>query len=146
MTNQEHFEKLKSMYLKAPINQDVFVGSEMKIENELCEIHYPIDKKLFHAGGGLHGAIYFKLLDDSAYFAAATQVRDTFLLTKSYEIQFLRPITEGEVVATGRFVSQDGRELIAKSVLTVDGKIVGKGSGVFAYSKMPLSEEVGYSS
>jgi uncharacterized protein (TIGR00369 family) len=144
MTDEDHFEKLKSMYTVAPINQDVFVGSEMKIENEYCQISYPIDKKLFHAGGGLHGAIYFKLLDDSAYFAAATTNRDVFLLTKSYEIQFLRPITGGEVVATGRFVSREGRELVAKSVLTVDGKIVGKGSGVFAYSKMPLDATVGY--
>lgn len=144
MTNEEHYRKLEGMYNRAPVNRSFFVDSKMEISAGKALIRQEVNPDLFHAGGGLHGAIYFKMLDDAAYFAAATTIRDTFLVTKSYEIHFLRPINGGELVATGRFISQEGRELKAKSVLTVNGKIVGKGSGIFVSSRRALDEAVGY--
>jgi len=103
--------------------------------------------EFYHAAMSLHGAIYFKLLDDAAYFAAASREEEFFLLTKSYQIQFKRPVTGGELRARGELVSSEGTEWIAKSELINEhGKQVAAGEGVFVKSRLLLKDQLGYSS
>ncbi len=46
-------------------------------------------------------SVYFKALDDAAFFAANSVVEDVFVLTTNFNIQLLRTVTEGTLIATG---------------------------------------------
>ena len=140
-----HFQKLINMYQKAPIQQ-LYPETVMEIkETGHAEITMPVDSSHFHAAGALHGSVYFRLLDDSSFFAANSMVQDVFVLTAQYNTQFLRPCSGGELKAVGNVVSMSRQSIVAESIL-YDSKqrIIGKGSGIFLKSSIPLNSEIGY--
>ncbi len=139
----EHFRKLERMYLGAPTNE--YFKPEIRIEHETCEIRLKAREDFFHAAHAVHGAVYFKTLDDSTFFAANSVVEDVFVLTASFEISFLKPISEGELIATAKLISNEGRVLEAHGeVKNSEGEIIATGKGVFMKSQKPLNEELGY--
>ncbi len=98
-----------------------------------------------HAAQAVHGSVYFRLLDDAAFFAADSQVTDVLVLTVSFTVHFVRPVTSGELRAVGRTLHQGGRLLLAESQLfDAGGRLLGQGSGVFARSAIRLDAAVGY--
>lgn len=102
-----------------------------------------VKKDYFHGAEALHGAVYFKMLDDAAYFACATLVDDFFLVTKSYEIEFIRPVPGGVLTAIGKVLESDAEGFIAESeIINEQGKLVGRGSGAFVKSRKKLSDLV----
>ncbi|MCP4460208.1 MAG: PaaI family thioesterase [Cytophagales bacterium] len=141
----EHFEKLQRIYLKANINTQNFDTTECKIEARKSTISLTIFEKYFHALGAIHGSVYFKLLDDSAFFAINSIVKKVFVLTTSFNTNIVRPVSSGEITAIGkvRFVSKN--LFIAESTLfNEDGKEIVFGTGHFAKSKVELTKEIGY--
>jgi len=105
----------------------------------------PVRPNLFHAANAVHGAVYFKLLDDAAFFAANSLVDDVFVLTVSFNTYFTRPISEGEMKATGRVVHRSRRLLIAEADLVdSNNREIGRGSGTFMRSNIALSSVPGY--
>ena len=48
----------------------------------------PIKEDYFHALNAIHGSVYFKMLDDAAFFAAQSVVEDYMLLTANFNISF----------------------------------------------------------
>ena len=98
-----------------------------------------------HAGGAIHGAVYFKALDDATFFAVQSLVTDCFVLTSSFQLYFLRPVSDGEVLARGQVVSRSKRLYVAEGVLFDSrGKEVARGSGTFMPSSLQLGPELGY--
>lgn len=143
MDRDEHHRKLERMYLKHNLNE-VF-NAQAKISNEEAEIIIPIGEHLFHAANATHGAVYFKALDDVAYFAANSIVEDVFLLTTSFTIYLTKPITEGKITAKGKLVNSSKRQYIAEGILyNSEGEEIGRGSGVYVPSKIKLAENLGY--
>ncbi|MEQ8626228.1 PaaI family thioesterase [Ekhidna sp.] len=143
--NKAHFEKLERMYLSANVNIELFDTTTAHITKGKAEIGLKVESKYFHALNAMHGSVYFKLLDDAAFFAVNSVVEDAFVLTKSFEIHFKRPVTEGKILAKGELISSDGEAFIAKSELVNEtGKVVGYGRGVFVKSKVALTSEIGY--
>lgn len=139
-----HFANLERMFHLAPI-QELLSGAEMNVEKEKATYKLNISEAYFHAANALHGAVYFKLLDDSAYFAAASIEETYFLLTKSYTIHFRRPVEVDKLIAIGEVVSQQDGEIICRSHITnLAGKLVAEGEGVFVRSKKLLAEQPGY--
>jgi acyl-coenzyme A thioesterase PaaI-like protein len=68
-----------------------------------------------------------------------------FVLTVSYNVYFTRPVSRGALSAKGKIVQFSKRLLIAESViLDSDGNEVGRGSGTFMCSNIPLTEGIGY--
>jgi len=134
----EHFKRLIEMYYAAPIH-NFYEGIEMKLEKQSAEISLPIDERYFHAAMSAHGSVYFKLLDDAAYFASQTEIEDFFIVTTSFNIQLLRPINKGIITAVGQseFIS---KQLIAASSKLYDekGRLCGTGKGQFLKSKLSL--------
>lgn len=135
-----HFQRLMRLYDKAPIH-DFYKGITILVEDKKTTISLPIDSRYFHGGMAVHGSVYFKLLDDAAYFACQTQIHDYFILTTNFNINLRRPITSGIITATGEFESMNDSIIIGKSTLTDEhGKICGTGVGEFMKSKTCLED------
>tara|TARA_B100000524_G_scaffold100249_1_gene48098 strand:+ start:1515 stop:1952 length:438 start_codon:yes stop_codon:yes gene_type:complete len=140
-----HYRKLEKMYLGANVNTKIFDTTTCKIEAEKATITLEICENYFHALGAIHGAVYFKMLDDAAYFAVSSFVKDCFMLTSSFNINILRPVSKGKLTAVGTIRYKSSNLFTADAKLyNQEGKEVAFGTGNFARSKMPLSEEVGY--
>jgi uncharacterized protein (TIGR00369 family) len=142
MKNQ-HFINLENMYRNAPTN--LYYAPEIKIGKGFAEVCISIKTDFFHTGGAIHGSVYFKALDDSAYFAANSLETSYMLLTTSYTINFLRPVSSGSIKAIGEVVQVGKTVFFAESTLYNEkGKICAKGSGSFVKSGIKLSKDVGY--
>lgn len=141
----EHFEKLRRMYLKANVNTKLFDTTECAIESEKATISLTISDKYFHALGAIHGSVYFKLLDDAAFFAVNSIVEDVFVLTTSFNINIIRPVNKGKITAIGSVRFKSRNIYVAESTLfNQEGKEVAFGTGNFAKSKVRLAKEIGY--
>ena len=143
MSNEQHYRKLERMYLSAPINEHYEPTMHVSVGH--AEVTIPVRPHLFHAAGAVHGALYFKLLDDAAFFAANSLVEDVFVLTVSFNVYFTRPISEGTMKAIGQVVHHSRRLLIAEAELVDSGgREIGRGSGTFMRSNIALSSVPGY--
>ncbi len=143
--NQEHFTKLERMYLSANINTKIFDSTTCKISQERSEIGLKVVDKYFHALGAIHGSVYFKLLDDAAFFAVNSIIEDVFVLTTSFHINLLRPAHRGIIRATGEVKFKSKELFVAQSALyNQEGQQIAIGTGNFAKSKIKLSAEIGY--
>ncbi len=139
----DHFRKLENMYAGARINQ--FFRPRLSVQQGRTELRLTVRPDFFHAAGAVHGSVYFKAMDDSAFFAASSLVDDVFVLTTSFNVHLLRPIAAGEMIARGTVVNQARSVILAESVLEDgDGHQLGRGIGTFVRSRMPLTEEIGY--
>lgn len=139
-----HWRALESLYASAPINQ--LFRSQLTIPGEgQARITFDIDPAHFHAAGAAHGTIYFKMLDDAAFYAANTLVSDRFLLTTAFNLHFTAPVKGGRVVAEGKWISGRRRVYVAEARLVDgDGEEIGRGTGTFMKSRIPLSGLPGY--
>src|SRR5689334_4983624 len=144
MTNRdEHYRRLERMYLAAPANE--YFRPEIRIGEGTAEVRIAVRTDFFHAASAVHGSVYFKLLDDATFFAASSLVEDVFVLTASFNIYFLRPVSTGVMTAKGRVVSRSSRLLIGEGIITDDdGKEVARGSGTFMPGRAKLDERLGY--
>lgn len=133
---------LKRMYESAPINQ--FFRPTIHIEGGSATVRMLVRPDMHHAAHAAHGAIYFKALDDAAFFAVQSLLTDVFALTSTFQVHLLAPVTDGEMVATGKVVHESKRLFVAESVIEVTGKIVARGNGTFMRSAIRLDEKVGY--
>lgn len=141
---EAHFRALERLYASAPIN-NLFRSRLTVLEAGHARIEFDIDPSLFHAAGAAHGTVYFKMLDDAAFYAANSLVTDVFMLTTAFNIYLTRPVHEGPLVAIGRWISGHRRVLIAESSLVdASGEEVGRGTGSFMRSRIPLASLEGY--
>lgn len=139
-----HFRALEALYASAPVNR--LFPSRLEIPGEgRARIRFTIDERVYHAAGAAHGTIYFKMLDDAAFYAANSLVSDRFLLTTGFNLHFTKPLRGGEVVAEGRWISGRRRVFIAEAhLIDEDGDEVGRGTGTFMRSHIALSGLPGY--
>ncbi|AXG69110.1 thioesterase superfamily protein [Kordia sp. SMS9] len=141
----EHYRKLERMYLSANMNTQIYHTTEIAIDDETATISMTIDPKYFHALGAIHGSVYFKLLDDAAFFAVNSVVKDAFVLTTSFNINITRPVNSGKITATGTVKFKSRNLFVAESTLVDEkGREIAFGTGNFTKSKITLSEEIGY--
>ena len=141
----QHYRKLERMYLSAPVNSTVYNGITITISHEKAELSLKIESKFFHAAHAIHGSVYFKMLDDAAFFAVNSIVQDVFVYTVSFNTQLLRPASTGIIRSIGELKFKSTNLFIADSSLfDENNKLIGRGSGNFMRSKIELSEKIGY--
>lgn len=141
-----HFRALESLYRSAPIN-DLFRSSIEIPEEGVARIRFTVDEGVYHAAGAAHGTLYFKMLDDVAFYACNSIVTDRFLLTTAFNLLFTRPLRAGEATAEGRWASGRRRMLVGDARLVDSaGDEVARGTGTFMRSRMALSSLPGYRS
>jgi uncharacterized protein (TIGR00369 family) len=124
-----HWRRLERMYADAPITR--WFGSTLAI----------VKPEFFHGAGAVHGSVYFRALDDAAFFAVSARVMDVFILTASFHIDLVRPVSAGVPHAEGRVVHSSSRLHLAEATLTGDdGKLLARGHGSFMRSEMRLAD------
>ncbi len=139
-----HFRGLESLYGAAPINA-LFRSTLEIVEAGFARIRFDIDQSLFHAAGAAHGTLYFKMMDDAAFYACNSMVSDRFLLTTAFNLNFTRPLKSGPVVAEGRWASGRRRVLVGDArLIDAAGEEAARGTGTFMRSHIPLSSLPGY--
>ena len=139
-----HFRALESLYEAAAINR-AFDSRLAIVEPGVARISFTIEERHFHAAGAAHGTVYFKMLDDAAFYAANSLVSDRFLLTTQFNLLLTRPLRAGPVVAEGRWISGTRRVLIGDArLLDADGQEAARGTGTFMRSRIPLADLPGY--
>jgi acyl-coenzyme A thioesterase PaaI-like protein len=131
------------MYLAGSINE--FYRPRIVVAHRRAEIEIDVTEALFHAGHAVHGSVYFKMLDDAAWFAVNSVLEDCFVLTKTFTVELLRPIRAGTIRSEGKIVSGEDREFVATSVaFDGEGREVGRGQGVFVKGRGRLADAAGY--
>lgn len=139
-----HHRALERLYASAPVNA-LFASTLQILGEGRSRLVFDIAENVYHAAGAAHGTIYFKMLDDAAFYAANTLATDRFLLTTSFNLHFTKPVKVGQVVAEGHWVSGKRRVFVAESRLVdSEGDEIGRGTGTFMRSRIALSSLPGY--
>ncbi len=143
MSKDPHFLALENLYLAAPVTE--LYHPTVEISDSEATIEIEVSEQFFHSAGALHGSVYFKLLDDAAFFAANSLEKEVFVLTTSFTTYLTRPVSSGRIRSVGRLVNRNRSQFIAEAVLyDSEENEIGRGSGIFVRSKLLLKELPGY--
>lgn len=135
---KDHFRKLENMYHSAPVNQ--FYSPRLSVAQGNSTLTMEVCEEFFHAAGALHGSVYFKALDDAAFFAVNSLVPEHFVVTVSFNIYLLRPVQSGTLRSEGTVTSETKSLFVADAALYLnDDRVVARGSGSFMRSRVPLN-------
>jgi len=144
MGAEAHFRALEGLYRSAPVNR-LFESRIAIPEAGRSEIIFTVDPQTFHAAEAAHGTLYFKMLDDAAFYAANSLVTDRFLLTTAFNLHFTKPLRAGEARAEGRWISGKRRVFVAEArIVDSEGEECARGTGTFLRSHIGLSALSGY--
>ena len=134
---EEHFRKLERMYAAAPVNE--YFRPQIVVTDGQAEVTMPVRREFFHAANAIHGAVYFKAMDDAAFFAVQSVVTDVFIVTVTFNVYFTRPVSDGLLRGVGRVVHRSRQLFVAEAEVFNGDHVVGRGSGSFMRSTIPLS-------
>lgn len=145
MNQDNHFRCLERMYAAAPINE--FFLPTLTISEGEAVIEIALSEKFHHAADAVHGSVYFKMLDDAAFFAANSLEHEVFVLTTSFTTYLTRPVSSGKMKSVGKVVNMNKSQFIAEAVVYDENdKEIGRGNGIFVRSKQLLADIKGYGS
>jgi uncharacterized protein (TIGR00369 family) len=131
------------MYSRATVNK--LYSPTLQVSQGEAEVRMAVSERFFHSAGAIHGSVFFKVLDDAAFFAASTLEPKFFVLTKSFTTYISRPVSSGELRAVGRVVNQTSSEFVVEAVAYgSDEREVARGWGFVVRSKIPLIEVEDY--
>ncbi len=136
MEREQHLQYLKQMYRAAPINE--FYRPTMELAQGRSTIAIETNDSMYHTFGFVHGSVYFKMLDDAAYFAAHTLEKEYFLLTADFRTDFIRPFQSGSIVCEGSVEHVGRKDILARAVLRANDKVLATGTGRFSRSNWTL--------
>lgn len=141
---EAHLRALEALYASAPVN-GLFASTLSLPEAGRSEIRFTVAPDSYHAAGAAHGTLYFKMLDDAAFYAANGLVSDRFLLTTAFNLHFTKPMRGGDARAEGRWISGKRRVFVAEArIIDSDGEECARGTGTFMRSHIALSGLDGY--
>ena len=139
----KHYTGLMAMYKNAPVNEVIGLP-KMQITEGQCTMDLSYPASFFHAAGSLHGAFYFRLLDDCAYFAAASLETSLFLYTTSFETKLLRPVGTELLHCEAKAKRLSDGVIEATAELFSEGKLAALGKGRFRAGKKKLVDIPNY--
>ena len=140
---EAHCAKLEGMYLSSPSSR--YYDPGIKVSPGTAEVVIPVQKKFRQPGGSVHTSVYFKALEDAAFYAVSSMIGDALVSAVGFNIYLTRAVEKGELIAKGRFTSVSGDHFLADAVLTdSEGQEIGRGTGAFVKSDTDLSSSIGY--
>jgi uncharacterized protein (TIGR00369 family) len=132
------------MYHGTNVNSE-HVPADLTVREAGATVEIPITDEYYHALDAVHGSLYFKALDDAAFFAANSLVEDVFVLTTDFNIYLERPVSDGAITAEGEVLNDNPNQLIAGAVAyDDDGNELARGTGTFRRSDVELTADIGY--
>ena len=135
--DNNHLKNLIKIYRIAPINK--FYKPKMSLSLGESTIEIKIRRKFFHTGQSVHGSVYFKMLDDAAYFASQTHEKEFFLYTVNFEVNFIKAVSKNVIISKGKLLNKNSNKLTSKSMLySSNGEEIGYGKGIFVKSNILL--------
>lgn len=144
MTENKHYRCLEKMYLIAPINK--LYPPTITVSKGKAVLELELKPDYHHAAGAVHGSVYFKLLDDAAFFAANSLENEVFVLTTSFTTYITKPVVKGTMKSIGKVVNTNRTQWIVESILyDSDDREIARGNGIFVRSKIQLAKTPGYS-
>ena len=142
------FRAMEAMYSAAPVNAPEQHGTRVVVTDPgraVCVGR--ATERFHHSANALHGSVYFKLMDDAAFFAAQSYNCDYFVLTASFTTYLTRPVATGLLVASGAVVSKSASLVVCDAVLRDErGTQVARGSGTFLRGRTRLASIPSYAS
>ncbi len=141
--HDEHFRSLERMYLSSPIN--TIYEPDLRVSDGAATVSIRVGPHFHHAAGAVHGSVTWKMLDDAAFFAAASVEEDFFVVTTSFTSYLTRPVSDGVVRSEGRIVNRNRSQTVAEAVAFDEaGREIARGSGLFVRSRVRLSDVPSY--
>lgn len=141
--DEAHLRGLEGAYAAGPVTR--WMGTKAEVRDGEATVTLEIRNDFHHVAAAVHGSLYFRMLDDAAFFAANSRVPDVLVLTASFHLDFFRPVVDGALRAEGRVVNQSRRLVTAEAELFDDaGKLLARGSGSFMPSGIQLADVEGY--
>ena len=97
------------------------------------------------AAGFVHGSVFHRAMNDAALLAANSIVPRDLVMSTGFNIQFSITLAEGELIARGRVIGSSEDHCLAEAVVVNStGEELGRGTGTFVKTKIPLSSDMGY--
>jgi uncharacterized protein (TIGR00369 family) len=145
VSSAAHHRGLEALFLASPTNDHY--RPQLTVSDGREEVRVELRADMYHAAGAVHGSHVFKLLDDAAFFAASSMVDDCFIVTTTFTVQLLRPVTAGAVIARGA-VLRAGRRMFWADARLYDGaeRLVATGTGSFTRSRVEHASVASYAS
>ena len=138
-----HCRKLESMYLNAPCSEYYEPG--IRVSEGEAEVVIPIRDDLLDAVGCVHASVLHGAMNDAALFAANSIVPRELMRSAGFNILFTGSLAAGRIVARGRVIGIPEDHYLTEVVaLDGEGRELGRGTGTFVKTDIPLSSAVGY--
>ena len=127
-------EDIIAEYLKHPMHHNLNMNVELGKNS--ATITMTIHDSVINLVGILHGAIYFKLIDDACFFAALSAQESSFVATSNMTIHYLKPASKGVLIAHAKMITKQGRKYLCEcEIKDEEGTIYTYGSGSFIEPK-----------
>tara|TARA_Y100001970_G_scaffold263886_1_gene349844 strand:- start:126 stop:548 length:423 start_codon:yes stop_codon:yes gene_type:complete len=128
------FNDIIEQYINHPMHKNL--NMSVHFGKESAAVSMTIHESILNLVGTLHGAIYFKLIDDSCFFAALSAKESHFVATSNMTIHYVKPASEGNLVAKANIITKRNRMYLCKSTIMNDKEdILAYGSGSFIEPK-----------
>jgi acyl-coenzyme A thioesterase PaaI-like protein len=138
-----HCRKLESMYLNAPCNEYYEPG--IRVSEGEAEVVIPVRDKLLDAAGSVHASVLHGAMNDAALLAANSIVPRELMRNAGFNILFTGTIAAGELIARGRVIGIPEDHYLTEVVaMDGEGRELGRGTGTFVKTEIPLSSVIGY--
>ena len=138
-----HCRKLESMYLNAPCNEYYEPG--IRVSEGEAEVVIPVREELLDAAGSVHASVIHGAMNDAALFAANSIVPRELMRNAGFNVVFTGTITAGELIARGRVIGIPEDHYLTEVVaMDGEGRELGRGTGTFVKTEIPLSSVIGY--
>jgi acyl-coenzyme A thioesterase PaaI-like protein len=142
VTDAEHYHKLERLYAAAPISQ--WYGATIAVAEGQAEVRIATRPEFHHAAHAVHGSVYFRALDDAAFFAVNSRVREVLVLTVSFTVHFAGQFRGASCGRWAACCMGVGACFWRKpSSWTARGSY-SAGAAVFTRSAIPLDPTIGY--
>jgi len=104
-----------------------------RLDAGVAEVALGLQPQLRNRGQKLHGGAIFSLVDIAMGLAcSASHGFDQQSVTIECKINYMRAVSDGEVVCTARVLHAGRRTLVVEAQVLQDEKLVAKAQGTFA--------------
>lgn len=136
---QELWARLSKLLPFAPINK-LYQPHNLQVGRGTASLEMPVLPQFFNGGMTVHGSVFFKGLDETAWFAANSLASEFAFATTSFSTYLLRLVRKGNLQVKAHVVSATKNLVVVDAEMFNDGDaVVAKGTGTFQPTSIPIT-------